>query len=193
LLANKKRLESREKGKMRGSQWYGYIYLKNMARQSIKKLCVPRLVDHLYAAYDIDGNHFLDNVDVGGIILKQDYLSQGYLYILGLLNSKLLRWYFPYVSAPFRGGWISANRQFLAQLPIFVINFASTAEVNNHSYIIALVELMISLHKQLAAALTPTDKTLFQRQIASTDHQIDTLIYGLYGLSEEEIRVVEGN
>ncbi len=51
---------------------------------------------------------------------------------------------------------------------------------------------MISLHKQLAAALTPTDKTLFQRQIASTDHQIDTLIYGLYGLSEEEIRVVDG-
>ena len=67
LLKNKKTLESRENGKMRGSKWYGYIYLKNMAKQSIEKICVPRLVHRLYAAYDIGGNHFLDNVDVGGI------------------------------------------------------------------------------------------------------------------------------
>jgi type I restriction-modification system DNA methylase subunit len=77
LLKNKKRLEEREKGKAKGSHWFGYIYLKNMSRQSIKKLCVPRLVDKLYAAYDVEGNHFLDNVDVGGITLKIEYQEHG--------------------------------------------------------------------------------------------------------------------
>jgi hypothetical protein len=62
LLQNKKLLEDRENGKMRGDKWYGYIYLKNMTRQPHKKLCVPRLVEALYATYDSDGNHFLDNV-----------------------------------------------------------------------------------------------------------------------------------
>jgi hypothetical protein len=31
-----------------------------------------------------------------------------------------------------------------------------------------------------------------QRQIDATDKQIDTLVYELYGLTEEEIKIVEG-
>ncbi|MFH1881195.1 MAG: DNA methyltransferase, partial [Planctomycetota bacterium] len=122
LIKNKKKLEQREKGKVKGPRWYGYIYLKNMARQSHVKLCVPRLVENLYAAYDDKGTHFLDNVDVGGITLKAKHGQHELNYLLGLLNSKLLQWYFPFVSAPFRGGWFSANRQFLSQLPIRTID-----------------------------------------------------------------------
>ena len=59
------------------------------------KLCTPRLVENLYAAYDTDGTHFLDNVDVGGLTLKPGHQQMGLVYLLGLLNSKLLGWYFP--------------------------------------------------------------------------------------------------
>ncbi|MCH7838793.1 MAG: hypothetical protein IID38_00950 [Planctomycetes bacterium] len=55
----------------------------------------------------------------------------------------------------------------------------------------ALVERMLSLHKQLASAKTPTDKTAIQRQIDATDRQIDQLVYELYDLTDEEIRIVE--
>ena len=47
------------------------------------------------------------------------------------------------------------------------------------------------LHKALPQAKTDHDKTLLQRQIKTTDHQIDKLVYELYGLSEDEIRIVE--
>lgn len=192
LLVNKKKLEDREKGKLKGGKWHGYIYLKNMTRQNIQKICVPRLVDHLYAAYDHNGIHYLDNVDVGGIILRNNYSPHGLLYLLGLLNSKVLRWYFPYVSAPFRGGWLSANRQFLSQLPIRTIDFNDPADVKRHERMVALVESMLALHRQLAAAHTPQETELLQRQIASTDRQIDALVYELYGLTAEEVRIVEG-
>jgi DNA-binding CsgD family transcriptional regulator len=33
---------------------------------------------------------------------------------------------------------------------------------------------------------------MFQRQIEATDRQIDALVYGLYGLTEDEIALVEG-
>ena len=38
----------------------------------------------------------------------------------------------------------------------------------------------------------PNEKAMLQRQIESTDAQIDKLVYALYGLTEEEIRIVEG-
>ena len=56
---------------------------------------------------------------------------------------------------------------------------------------VALVEHMLALHKKLAAATIPADKQLYQRQIEATDRQIDALVYELYGLTEEEIGVIE--
>ena len=38
----------------------------------------------------------------------------------------------------------------------------------------------------------PTEKTLLQRQIGTNDRQIDALVYELYGLTDEKIRLVEG-
>ena len=51
---------------------------------------------------------------------------------------------------------------------------------------------MLSLHKQLQEARTPHEQIALQRQIEATDRQIDALVYELYRLTEEEIRIVEG-
>ncbi len=191
LTKNRSRLEAREKGRFRDRQWHRFGRNQNIGIQEQTKLCVPRLVDRLYAAYDEDGYHYLDNVDVGGVVLKSGREALGLPYILGLLNARLLRWYFPFVSAPFRGGWLSANRQFLSQLPIRTINFDDPADRQRHDRMVALVERMLELHKQLAGAAGAHEKTLVEREIAGTDRQIDRLVYDLYGLSEEEIRIVE--
>jgi hypothetical protein len=57
---------------------------------------------------------------------------------------------------------------------------------------VSLVDQMLSLHKQLKEVRTPHEQTGLQRQIEATDRQIDALVYKLYGLTEEEIRIVEG-
>jgi hypothetical protein len=57
---------------------------------------------------------------------------------------------------------------------------------------VELVDRMLSLHKQLSSAKTSHDKTFIQRQIDATDEQIDQLVYELYGLTDEEIKIVEG-
>ena len=61
-----------------------------------------------------------------------------------------------------------------------------------HDKMVQLVEQMLSLNKQLAEAKTGHEQTLLQRQIDATDKQIDKLVYELYGLTEEEIKIVEG-
>ena len=45
--------------------------------------------------------------------------------------------------------------------------------------------------QSLFPAKTPHDKTVLQNQIDATDRQIDRLVYELYGLTAEEIRIVE--
>jgi len=57
---------------------------------------------------------------------------------------------------------------------------------------VSLVDRMLSLHKQLQEARTPHDEIALQRQIEATDRQIDGRVFELYGLTEEEIGIVEG-
>ena len=63
--------------------------------------------------------------------------------------------------------------------------------MRRHDRMVALVEQMLGLHKALAAARTDHNKTLLKRQIDATDKQIDQLVYELYGLTDDEIRIVE--
>ena len=60
-----------------------------------------------------------------------------------------------------------------------------------HDRLVALVEQILTLHRQLLTTKTPHEKTVLQAQIDSTDLQIDQLVYELYGLTKEEIAIVE--
>ena len=82
---------------------------------------------------------------------------------------------------------------FPVELPTFCASdFANLpADVARHDRMVALVEQMLALHKRRAAARTPHEQTVFQAQIDATDRQIDRLVYELYGLTGEEIRIVE--
>jgi hypothetical protein len=49
-----------------------------------------------------------------------------------------------------------------------------------------------SFDRALDKATVATDKQVYQHQIQAIDRQIDVLVYELYGLTEEEIEIVEG-
>jgi hypothetical protein len=165
---------------------------QNLGIQQRQKICVPRLVDQLCAAYAASGIHFLDNVDVGGVTFKPGYEKQDLRYLLALLNSRLLRWYFPFVSAPFRGGWMSANKQFLSQLPFQAIDFSKSADKARYDKLVSLVEQMLAAKPQFARTQSDKDKDFYANKCAALDRQIDALVYELYSLTEDEIKIVEG-
>lgn len=191
LQLNKKKLENREKGRMKNKKWYGYIYLKNMVKQTYIKICIPRLVDKLHCIIDLKGEYYLDNVDVCGITLKEVYMNHDLRYLCALINSKLLVWYFPFISATFRGSWYSANRQFISKLPIKTIDFTNQDEKAKHDKLVSLVEQILAAKKQLDEVKTEKDKMYYESRCNSLDREIDKIVYELYGLSEEDIRIVE--
>jgi hypothetical protein len=71
-------------------------------------------------------------------------------------------------------------------------HFTNPAEKAQHDKLVALVENMLELQKRYHEARMERDKELYERQIGIVDKQIDRLVYDLYELTEEEVKVVEG-
>ncbi len=111
--------------------------------------------------------------------------------MLGLLNSKLITFYYSKVAAKIRGGYLRFFTQDIAKLPIYTIDFDNPDDKTRHDRMVALVTEMLELHKHLSQAKTDQERRIITQEIESTDRQIDSLVYGLYGLTADEIAVVE--
>jgi len=114
-------------------------------------------------------------------------------YILGIINSKLLNWYYHTLNPEVGEALAEVKRTNVARLPIRTIDFSSSGDKSSYHSIVDLVERMLELQKRTADAKTGHDKTVLQRQIEAADRQIDRLVYQLYGVTEGEIAVIEAH
>jgi len=112
------------------------------------------------------------------------------MFLLGILNSKLGWFLISNCCTQIQNGY-QLIYKYLKNIPICYISSSDQANKAHRNNTIKLVEQALKLHKQLASAKTPVEKTTIQRQIDATDYQIDQLVYELYGLKEEEIKIVE--
>lgn len=107
-------------------------------------------------------------------------------YLSAILSSKLINfWCVNYLAD-------DLNQSYLERIPIRAIDFANPAEKSRHDKMVLLVTQMLELHKSKAGAKTQSEGDVYERQIKSVDEGIDELVYELYGLTEEEVKIVEG-
>ena len=146
----------------------------------------------IHAAFTADD--YVNYKTVLTVLLANASGKSGYnlLYFLGLLNSNLMSWFFPrssnkLVTETFPRISILDMKRF----PARIINFSDPADKSRHDKMVSLVGQMLDLHKKLAASRLDHEQTALQRQIDETDKQIDDLVYELYGLTDEEIKIVE--
>ena len=116
LQHHEKRLRARENHKMDSDEfWWAYNYPKNLNKQDTEKIIVPRLVYHLACAVDYRAEYYLDNVDVGGIHAAR---NTSLYFLASIINGKVANFVFRHISKPFRGGFRSANKQFISPIPV---------------------------------------------------------------------------
>jgi type I restriction-modification system DNA methylase subunit len=136
------------------------------------------------------GNFVYD--DQGKYCINTCYLiSSADKYLLGILNSKIMTFYYSKLSSTYRGGYLRFIYQYLIQLPIRPINFDNPDDKAMHDRIVQLVERMLDLHKKKSQAKSDSEKELFEHQIKATDREIDELVYKLYDLTESEKKILE--
>ena len=80
---------------------------------------------------------------------------------------------------------------YLKNLPVRKLDLSIPEEKLQHNRVIKLVNRILELNQKLDSAKTAQDKTHLQRRIDATDNEIDQLVYQLYDLTEEEIKIVE--
>jgi Alw26I/Eco31I/Esp3I family type II restriction m6 adenine DNA methyltransferase len=109
-------------------------------------------------------------------------------YILGLLNSKLLDFYFKLFNST---NHLPARE--IERLPIPQIDFDNPSDKKRHDDLVTLVDRMLELNRRLAPIRNTAcaEREELLRQIKQTDQEIDNLVYDLYGLTEEERKIVE--
>jgi len=169
---------------MKGAKWYGYVYPKALDVMPLPKIFTPDLVSRVSFSIDETGEIFFTGGAAGGYgILIAQGCSQN--FIPGILNSKLTNWFLQQFSTKMREGWFSCEVRFIKHIPIRTINPANPADVARRDRMVALVEQMLDLNKRLAAAKAPHEKEVLAGMI-------DRLVYELYGLTEDEVAVVEG-
>lgn len=195
LEENRRVLEKREHGKWKHENWYALGRNQNLNEMEQKKILTPSIANR--ASFALDENDYFYFVGSGGGggggygITFHDSDKSKYEYYLGLLNSRLLDKYIKTFSSQFSGGYYAYNRQYIQELPIKIIDFTNPTEVKQHDRMVALVDHMLALHKR--SPQTPFEQEQLQREIAATDAQIDQLVYELYDLTDEEIRIIEGD
>jgi type I restriction-modification system DNA methylase subunit len=124
------------------------------------------------------------------VLTKQANSIYSLSYIVGLLNSHLMRYYYE-TSFP----TLHVQNSELAVLPIRRIDFGNAAEKSAHDGIVKSVEKMLALQKERQSVRREDDldrARSLDRKIASVDEEIDRKVYELYGLTEDEVKIVEG-
>ncbi|MCX6558054.1 MAG: Eco57I restriction-modification methylase domain-containing protein [Candidatus Aminicenantes bacterium] len=113
------------------------------------------------------------------------------LYLLGLLNSSLIRFFIHSVCTDLQGSSFNFSAIFVDRSPIRTINFSSKEDKKTHDCMIEIVETMLDLQKKYHDSRLESERSIYKKQIAILDQKIDCLVYELYGITEAEIKIVE--
>ena len=112
-------------------------------------------------------------------------------FILGILNSKLITFIYKNIfkSLSLAGGYLRIGSPQLKQLPIIV------PSKNRITKVVKKVDEIVSLNQKLQKLhliMDEKEHNEIKEEIEKTDKKIDEEVYKLYGLTEDEIRAVEG-
>jgi type I restriction-modification system DNA methylase subunit len=154
-----------------------------------EKLFFRRVGEGIIATYDDKQFYALNTL----VVVTPKATNLNLKFILGTMNSRLMNYYFRTFLKSTKKVFSEIQARQMSQLPIRRINFDDPREKAQHDRIVALVDEMLQLQKEYAEAnILREDRRLqLKEQIDELDREIDRAVYALYGLTEEEIGVVE--
>jgi type I restriction-modification system DNA methylase subunit len=114
-------------------------------------------------------------------------------YILALLNSNLFVFLYRLVSLEEGRALAQVKPTIINQLPIRTIDFNNPSEKAIHDKLVSLVDRMLELHKKKNSLPPSAEREKVEREIAVIDEKIDEIVYELYGIMEEERKIIESN
>jgi hypothetical protein len=107
-------------------------------------------------------------------------------FLLGVLNSKLTNFYYYQINPEKGEALAEVKKQHVEQLPV-----PKTFSREQEAEIVKHVDRLLRLNKDLQSATLSGQIEQIQYKIAHSEDKINTLVYELYGLTEEDVRIIE--
>lgn len=160
---------------------------KRLTQARTPKIVIASMTKYLECSIDSEGEF------LAGKSTTVVFSSTNLEYLLGLLNSKAIDFYYSsvYGGNRLQGGYLRIGPPQVKSIPVRTIDFSNPDDVAKHDRMVTLVERMLRLQGELQGAQSVWDRDRIKGSITATDYEIDHLVYELYGLSDEEIELVE--
>ena len=141
------------------------------------KIVLPDIALRMQALYD---NYNFYCVNTAYIIPIDDK------FLLGILNSNLIQYYYSKISSSIRGGYFRFIKQYLETIPI-------TLAIQSRNEITNFVDQLIQLNQEKSETKLQNEIDQIQSHIEYCEEQINNAVYKLYELDEPEIEIIEKN
>ena len=186
----KKGLEERYQFKDGVCKWYSLSIPQNLnlLQDYNEKIFTPLYSKGNKFGLDTGGNHgnFYILTDAFVLVKKQEI---DFRYLLAVLNSSLINFYNTKFGKLKRDGYYEYSRNTLSKIPIKIPN--NKEEIQQQNEIIKNVDLLLQLNKELQIATVPNQIEQIKSRVEYSEDKINEVVYGLYGLTKEEIKIVE--
>jgi len=113
-------------------------------------------------------------------------------FIVGVISSSTVRWFWEMNFFDQKKTFPKIKKDSLLSIPVPCLDLSNPAEKARHDKLVALVDKMLVLMPKLRSAASDAEKAVLQSAVTTTDAEIDRVVYDLYGLTPEEIAIVEG-
>jgi adenine-specific DNA-methyltransferase len=155
---------------------------KKASLYETKKLMIRRVGSELQATMDKD---FYWNLNT---IYNVQLIESNYEFMLGVFNSKLISFWF-------KRKFVFEDKLFpyvrVSQLETIPFPKITKETQKSQDQIVVCVEQLLLLYKELQGVSLESKQAFIKNKIAFNEDKINTLVYKLYELTDEEIHMIE--
>lgn len=177
-----------------GTGWYAYSRPQNLLLFPKPKLVTPDIAAEASFAHDENGGIYFSGGVAGGyglLITSSNLVPE---FLLGLLNSSLLDWYFQPGAARFQAGYFVYEARFLRNQPIETYYQEDGSPKMNAVEIASLTRELIKANQELRKVVDSlVESAKMIDHIQSLEAQVDEKVFALYDLSANEIDLVKSS
>ena len=183
-----------------GNHWLRHDYQKRLNLRVDTFRFSPEFLERVKIVYrqtadriiaSLEPKKLLTDKTLHVIVLKSDWDGKMDLrYMLAILNSRLMIYLYEALAQEEGRTFAQVKIFRVKQLPIRILDLSDPGEKSRHERVVRLVDQMLDTKKRLAAARSDKDWNYYENKCAALDREIDATVYGLYSMTEEEIRIV---
>lgn len=154
-----------------------------------EKILFRRVGNGIVATLDTERYYALNTLVVVTPKTRQVDLK----FILALLNSKLLNWYYVLFLKSTKGVFSEIQAKQVKRLPIRRVDFDNGTNEALHNGLVALAGKMLELNKRLVStgSASSRERSGIAAEIERTTLEIDDQVADLYKITKEERRLIE--